>query len=118
MNYVVPSCTLRNLKLVGVETNSFYNLVRSKPFVCQGLIIPSLHLEVSSINQDPVVNVKVSCIFNMKDASLVVHLFEDVVNVVVYCSYSIKLFFCGRRAEFVVIVKVYGAWIKTIETSV
>ena len=29
MNYVVPSCTLRNLKSIGIGANSFYGLVRS-----------------------------------------------------------------------------------------
>ena len=46
-----------------------------------------------------------------------VHLFEDIVDVLAYCSHSIELFFCSRGGEFVVIVEVYGAWIKGIETS-
>ena len=44
--------------------------------------------------------------------------FEDVVDVVVYCSHSIKPFYCGGRGEFVVVIEVYGAWIKAIETSI
>ena len=44
--------------------------------------------------------------------------FEDVVDVVVHCSHSIELFFCSGGGEFVVVIEVYGAWIKAIETSV
>ena len=44
--------------------------------------------------------------------------FEDVVDMVVYRSHSIEPFFCGRRGQFVVVIEVYGAWIKAIETSV
>ena len=43
---------------------------------------------------------------------------EDVVDVVVHGSYSVELFFCGRGGEFVVVIEVYGAWIKAIETSI
>ena len=42
---------------------------------------------------------------------------EDVVDVVVYYSHSVEPFFCGWRGEFAVIIEVYGAWIKAIETS-
>ena len=44
--------------------------------------------------------------------------FEHVVDVVVHCSHSIKPFFCSGRGEFVVIIEVYGAWIKDIKTSI
>ena len=47
-----------------------------------------------------------------------VELFEDVVDVVVHCSHSIKPFFCRGGGQFVVVIEVYGAWIKAIETSV
>ena len=43
---------------------------------------------------------------------------EDVVDVVVYCSQSVEPFFCGWRGEFVIVIEVYGAWIKAIETSI
>ena len=43
---------------------------------------------------------------------------EDVVDVVVHGSHSVELFFCGWRGEFVVVIEVYGAWIKAIETSI
>ena len=43
---------------------------------------------------------------------------EDVVDVVVHYSHSVEPFFCGRRGEFVVVIKVYGASIKAIETSI
>ena len=107
MNYVVPWCTLRNLKSVGVGPNSFYDLVRSKPFECQGLIVPSLHLEVSPINQDPVVNVELSSFFNMKGASFMVDAFEDVIDMVVYSSHSVKSFFCSGGGMFITVVEVY-----------
>ena len=47
-----------------------------------------------------------------------VNVLEDVVNVVVHSSHSVETFFCGRGGEFVVVVEVYGAWIKAIETSI
>ena len=65
MDYVVPSGTLRDLKLISVGTNGFYDIVRSKPFACQRLIVPSFYLEVSSINQNPIVNAELSSFFNM-----------------------------------------------------
>ena len=68
MNYVVQSCTLRNLKSIGMGANRFYDLVRSKAVARQGLIVPSLNLKVSSIHQNPIVNVELSSFFNMKDA--------------------------------------------------
>ena len=43
---------------------------------------------------------------------------EDVVDVVVYDSHSVKPFFCGWGGEFVVVIEVYGVWIKAIETSI
>ena len=48
----------------------------------------------------------------------VVDSFEDVVDVVVHCSHSIDLFFCIGGGEFIVIIEVYSAWIKAMETSV
>ena len=47
-----------------------------------------------------------------------VDMLEDVVDMVVHCSYSVGPFFCGGRGEFIVVVEVYGVWIKNIETSV
>ena len=66
MNYVVPSCTLRNLKSIGMGANRFCHLVRSKPFAYYGLLIPSLHLKVSSIN---IVQVYLdsTCLFEIAD---------------------------------------------------
>ena len=43
--------------------------------------------------------------------------FEDVMDMVVHCSHSVKPFFCGGRGEFVVVIEVCGAWIKAIEIS-
>ena len=46
------------------------------------------------------------------------HALEDVVHVVVHSSHSVELFFCGGRGEFVVVIEMYSAWIKAIETSI
>ena len=74
-------------------------------------------MEVSPINQNPIVNVELSCFFNMQGASYIVDALEDDVDVVVYCSHAVEPFFCGWRGDFVVVIEVYGAWIKAIETS-
>ena len=104
MNFVVPLGTIRNIKSVGVETNSFYDLARYKVFTCQGLITPSLHLKVSSVNLDPIIDVEGSGFLHTKGASSVVDALEDVVDVVVHYSHSVEPFFCGRRAEFIVVI--------------
>ena len=80
--------------------------------------MPSLYLEVSSINQNPIVNIEVSSFFNMKVPSFVVDSFEDLVDLGLYCSHSMEPFFCSGGGEFVVIMEVYGACIQAIETSV
>ena len=54
----------------------------------------------------------------MQGATFIVDALEDLVDVVVQCSHSVEPFFCGWRGEFAVIIEVYGAWIKAIETSV
>ena len=61
---------------------------------------------------------EVSSFFTMKVTLFVVDSFEDVVDVVLNCSCSIESFFCRVGGEFVVVIEVYGAWIKAIETSV
>ena len=63
-------------------------------------------------------NVELSSFFNMKRALFVVDTLEYVMDVVVHCSHSVEQLFCSGRGEFVVVVKVYGAWVKPIETSV
>ena len=109
MNYVVPPCTLRNLKSIDMGANSFYNLTRSKPFVCQGLMISGLYLEVLSVNQYSIINVELFNFLNMNGALFVLDPYEDIMNMVVHYSHSIEAFFCSRRGEFVVIVMVYPA---------
>ena len=69
------------------------------------------------MNHNPIIDVEVYGFFNMKGASFMVDSFENV-DMVVHCSYSIQPFFCGRGRELVVVIKVYGAWVKAIETSV
>ena len=98
--------------------NSLCHLVRSKPFVWQGLIISSFHLKASSIYQDLIVNIEVSSFLNMEGASFVVNSFKDIVDVVVRCIDSVELFFCGKSGEFVVFVEVCDVWIKATENSV
>ena len=43
---------------------------------------------------------------------------DDVVDMVVYCSHSIEPLFCGGGGELVVVIKVYGAWVKATEASI
>ena len=47
-----------------------------------------------------------------------VDVLEAVIDVVVHCSHSVEPFFRGGRGEFVVVIEVYGEWIKAIETSI
>ena len=70
------------------------------------------------MNQDTIVNIEVSSFFNLKVASFVVDLFEDVVDVVMHCSHSVEPFFCSEGGEFVVVIELCGACIKAIETSI
>ena len=89
------------------------------------------------MNQDPIVNIEVCgcyninievcdcynmnievCVYNnINSALVVVDLFKDMMDVVVYYSHSIMRFFCGRRQEFLVVVQVYDAWNKVVEIS-
>ena len=75
-------------------------------------------MEVSPINQNPIVNVELSCFFNMQGALFIVDVLEDVVDMVVHCSHSVEPFFCSGGGEFVVVIEVYSAWIKAMETSI
>ena len=59
-----------------------------------------------------------SSFFNIKVTLFVVDSFQDVVYVVMHCSHPVKPLFCSGRGEFVVVIGVYGAWIKATETSV
>ena len=54
----------------------------------------------------------------MQGASFIVDALEDIVDVVVHCSHSVETFFCSGRREFIVVIEVYSAWIKAIETSI
>ena len=47
-----------------------------------------------------------------------VDMLENIVDMVVHCSHSVKPFFCDGGGKFVVVIEVYGVWIKAIETSV
>ena len=69
------------------------------------------------MDQDPIVNIKQLSFFNMKGTLFVVDSFENVIDMVMYYSHSIKLFLYSKRGECVVVVEVYNAWIKDMETS-
>ena len=43
---------------------------------------------------------------------------EHVVDMVGHCSHSVKPFFCGGGVEFVVVIKLHGAWIKAILNAI
>ena len=75
-------------------------------------------MEVSLIDQNSIINAELSRFFNMQGALFMVDAFEDVLDIVVYCSHSVKAFFRGGEGEFVVVIEVYCLWIKTIETSI
>ena len=45
---------------------------------------------VSSMNQDPIVNMEVSSFFNIKVAFFVVDSFEEVVDVVMHCRHHVE----------------------------
>ena len=63
-------------------------------------------MEVLFVNENPITNVELCSIFNMKCAAFRVNAFEDIMDVIVYCSHSVKTFFCSRSGEFVVIIEV------------
>ena len=75
-------------------------------------------MEVSPIKQNLIVTVELSRFFNMQGASFMVDALENIMHMVVYCSHSIKPFFCGGGGEFVVVIEVYGAWVIAIESSI
>ena len=116
MNHIVPLCTLGNLKSIRMGADRFEELVGCKPCACQALLVPSVYWNVSSITQNPILNVVLSRLFNMKGTSFKVNMFDYIVNVVVHSSYSVKPFFYSRRREFIVVIEVYGVWIKAVET--
>ena len=70
------------------------------------------------MNQDPIINVALSSFFNTKSTSFVGDVLENVIDIIMYCSQSVEPFFNSRRGEFIVVIKLYDAWIEFIETSV
>ena len=77
--------------------------------------MPSLHLEVLSINQNPIIDIEVSGFLNTQVASFMLDLLEDIIDVVVHTSHSVKVFLYSGGAEFVLVVTMYGTCIKAIE---
>ena len=90
INYVVLSYILRNLQSIGIGDNSCYNLVIFDLFASQGLAIPSLCLKVLFVNQNQIVDIKQSGLFDMEGALFIVHSLKDIMDIVIYCSHSIK----------------------------
>ena len=64
------------------------------------------------------VNVELSSLYNMNSPSFRVDTIEEVVDLVVHCSYSVTAFFCGGRVEFAVVIEVYSVGVKAIGPSV
>ena len=54
----------------------------------------------------------------MQGTSSVVDSIKNIVCEIMHYRYLVEPFLCARGGEFVVIVEVYGACIKGIETSV
>ena len=75
-------------------------------------------MEVLSVNHDPIIVVELCSLFNIQGSSFMVDTLGDIVYMVVHCSHSGQPFFCGCRAEFVVVIEVYAVWIKATETAV
>ena len=90
------SRTLINLKWMSIAGNSLYNLLRSKAFSSYGFVVPSLNVNGSYINQNPIFNVEVSGGINTKVTSFVVDSLDDVMYIVVHWSHSIQPFLCDR----------------------
>ena len=88
------------------------------PFAYQELIVPSVHTEISFVQQDPIVDLESPSFFNIKYASFVVEGLVDVMNVVVQCSHTVKALFCGGRVKFAVVMQVNAVGIEDIETSI
>ena len=108
MNFIVPSCTYRDLELIGMETNCFDVLIRYLLFKAECFIIHSLHLQVASINQDPIIDVEVLCFSNMTGCLYVVNAFEDIMDGVMHSNHFLKTYFCGRRGEFADIIEMHS----------
>ena len=54
----------------------------------------------------------------MQGASFMLDALAEVVSMVMHDSHSAETFFCSGGREFVVVLEVYAACIKAIETSV
>ena len=51
---------------------------------------------------------ELSSFVNIKGTSFVFDALKNVEDMIIYCSYSMEPFFCSRRGDLVVIIKVYG----------
>ena len=101
-----------------MEANGLDNLARSPLLAPPELVVCNPYLKVLSVNYHSLMEVKLSCIFNVKGTAFRVDTFADHMNIVVHHSHSGKLFFCSRRVEFAVVIEVYRVWIEAIVTSV
>ena len=66
------------------------------------------------VHQQPLGSIEQSSHCNIKGTLFVVYVFENVVDMVVYCSHSVNPFFCSGRAEIGIIIKVNDALIEAM----
>ena len=64
--------------------------------------------------QNPIINSKLACFFDINSTSFDVDLFEGMLNLVVDCCHSGQPFFSGGRGEFIVIIMMDGAMVSAI----
>jgi len=67
-----------------------------------------------AVNQDPVVNSKLACLFDVNSTSFDVDLLKGVVDLVVDGCDSVQPFFGSRGGEFIVIVEMNGGRVPAI----
>jgi len=71
-------------------------------------------LQFAVVNQDPVVDSKLACLFNINSTSFDVDLLEGVVDLVVDGCDSVQPHFSSWGAVFVVVVEVNGTRVPAI----
>ena len=54
----------------------------------------------------------------MQGASFMVDTLENIMDMLMHCSHYVEPFFCSGGGGFIVVINVYGAWIKGMQTSV
>ena len=79
-------------------------------------MVPSLCLEVLSINQNPIVNVELSSILHIQGTLFVVDALVDIMHMVAHYSHLVEAFLSGRRGNVVVVIMMNGVRIEAVET--